>query len=278
MAASGPPAHRRAVLLLTILAALLALMPFLFWRQTWFGRRLSDQDISRYLRDEAHARNIQHALSQIADRIVRGDSTVQPWYPQIVRLARHRLTIIRSTAAWVMGQDNRSMLFHEALLAMLTDPEPIVRRNVALALVRFQDASGRAELVGTLLPYRIPAPADGTLSVQSQAGRSVGSGALLARIHRERGRDVEIHAPFSGRVDRCLHADGSRVAAGDVLVALSADSDQVWEALRGLYLVGQPEDLPGVERYEHDTPERLQQQALLTARAIRSRAEHSSIR
>lgn len=278
MAASGPQAHRRAVLLLTVLAVLLVLLPFLFWQQTWFGRRLSDEDISRYLQDDSHARKIQHALSQIADRIVQGDATVQSWYPQIARLARHRLPIIRSTAAWVMGQDNLSALFHGALLGMLADPEPIVRRNAALALVRFQDASGRAELVGTLLAYRIPAPVGGTVSIESRAGRGVGAGALLARIRRERGGDVEVHAPFSGRVDRFLHADGSRVAAGDSLLALSSDSDQVWEALRGLYLVGRPEDLAQVERYERGTSERLEQQAVLTARAIRSRAEQSPIR
>ena len=37
--------------------------------------------------------------------------------------------------------------------------------------------------------------------------------------------------------------------SGDPLADLSADQNHVWEALRALYLVGQPSDLEDVERY-----------------------------
>jgi hypothetical protein len=53
--------------------------------------------------------------------------------------------------------------------------------------------------------------------------------------------------------------------------------EQVWEALRALYLVGQPDDLPAIHPYQRDLPEisgRLRQQALLTEKAIRDRAAH----
>jgi hypothetical protein len=66
-----------------------------------------------------------------------------------------------------------------------------------------------------------------------------------------------------------------------ILEPVSPDFDQVWEALRGLYFVGQPEDLTGVERYQRgrtEMPDRVRQQAELTARAIRIRAERSPIR
>ena len=43
----------------------------------------------------------------------------------------------------------------------LHDEQPLVRRNAALALVRFNDNSGRAELIATLKPYVLKAPADG---------------------------------------------------------------------------------------------------------------------
>jgi vesicle coat complex subunit len=46
-----------------------------------------------------------------------------------------------------MGFDNTSQEFHNALLKLLHDQEPIVRRNAALALVRFNDNSGREELL-----------------------------------------------------------------------------------------------------------------------------------
>jgi hypothetical protein len=53
--------------------------------------------------------------------------------------------------------------------------------------------------------------------------------------------------------------------------------EQVWEALRALYLVGQPDDLPAVHPYQRDLPEisgRVRQQALLTEKSIRDRATH----
>ena len=45
--------------------------------------------------------------------------------------------------AWLMGADSASEDFYNALEKLLLDAEPIVRRNAALALVRFNDASGR---------------------------------------------------------------------------------------------------------------------------------------
>jgi hypothetical protein len=53
-------------------------------------------------------------------------------------------------------------------------------------------------------------------------------------------------------------------------------AEQVWEALRALYLIGQTEDLPAITPYERELPEisdRVRQQAVLTERAIRERAE-----
>jgi hypothetical protein len=52
-------------------------------------------------------------------------------------------------------------------------------------------------------------------------------------------------------------------------------SDQVWEALRALYLIGQPDDLQAVRLYERELPDisnEVRQQALETERAIRTRA------
>lgn len=205
----------RGVPLLAGLAALLIVVPFLFWRDTWFGRPLSRSEIRRYLEDNSRPRRIQQALSQIADRIVGGDASVREWYPRVMALARHPAPDIRTTAAWVMGQDNGSEAFHQALLGLLTDSDVLVRRNAALALVRFQDSSGRPELVAVL---------------------------------------------------RCGAAAGQ---------------DQVWEALRALYLVGRPEDLDEVERCAREQqhmPDRIRRQAASTAQAIRTRSERSSIR
>src|SRR6202166_4028394 len=44
---------------------LIVLMPFLFWWNTWFGRHLSDQQLTEYLHDDKKPRHIQHALVQL---------------------------------------------------------------------------------------------------------------------------------------------------------------------------------------------------------------------
>src|SRR6185503_100961 len=122
--ASGP---------ILILAILFVVASFLTWYFTWFGRGLSDADISKYLVDEKHPRHVQHALLQIQHRIERGDPAAKQWYAQIIRLAGNPETEFRLTVAWLMGSDNRSEEFHNTLKILLADPEAIVRRNAALA-------------------------------------------------------------------------------------------------------------------------------------------------
>ena len=200
--------YRRFLLSLAGLAVAAALsLPFFFWYRTWFGRPLSDAEIGTYLQPDARPRDTQHALSQLAAVIERGDSHAQRWYPEMVALSRHKDVPVRAMAAWAMGQDKDSPLFHQSLLAALRDPAVMVRRNAALALVRFGDASGRAELVRIL---------------QS--------------------------AP---------------------------DEEQAWEALRGLYIVGQPADLAAVEAYRRNAGNAsaaIRSQVEITAQVIRSRS------
>ena len=50
---------------------LIVLMPFLFWWNTWFGRHLSDQQLTEYLHDDKKPRHIQQALVQMGDRMGR---------------------------------------------------------------------------------------------------------------------------------------------------------------------------------------------------------------
>src|SRR5262245_65032984 len=95
----------RTRLLFYLTAWLIVLLPFLFWWNTWFGRRLPDKQITEYLRDDKRPRHIQHALVQVGERIMRGDATAVQWYPELVRLATHRVEEVRNTDAWVMGQD-----------------------------------------------------------------------------------------------------------------------------------------------------------------------------
>ncbi len=133
-----------ALVLLALVACVV--VPFLFWQGTWFGRPLQDDELTQSLTDPDKSRRVQHGLSQIAERMERGDPKVARWYGMVAQLSEHPGPQVRVTAAWVMGQDATSQLFHDALLDMLHDEEVLVRRNAALSLVRFGDRDGLEEL------------------------------------------------------------------------------------------------------------------------------------
>jgi biotin carboxyl carrier protein len=257
-----------------ILAILFVMMPFLFWHATWFGRPMTDAQLQKALADARHPREIQHALSQIELRISNGAPDAKRWYPQVVALAASNVDEIRLTAAWVMGQDNTSLEFHQALLALLADPQPMVERNAALSLVRFQDATGRPQLLAMLRAYAMPAPVSGTLRVRLKPDDVVNPGTMVARIETGEGKR-EVRTVVPGAIDRWLVADGSTVAAGQPILSIAPSQEMVWDALQALYVVGATEDLPEVDRYARGVggmSPRIQQQASLTSQAIRSRS------
>src|SRR5437667_10415425 len=155
---------------------LIVLMPFLFWWNTWFGRKLSNQQLNECLHDGKKPRHIQHALVQLGERMSRHDAAAKQWYPELTRLAGDPVEEVRNTDAWVMGQDTSGTGFHETLLKMLQDSSPMVRGNAALSLVRFGDESGRAQLLQLLQPVSVVAPAAGAVADASTTGTAVRRG------------------------------------------------------------------------------------------------------
>jgi hypothetical protein len=150
----------------------------------------------------------------------------------------------------------------------------MVRGNAALSLVRFGDAAGRPQIVALLQPVIVLAPTAGRVLDIDKIGTSVRQGGLIAKI-QEGGRTTEIRAPITGRIRTLSVATGATVPAGRDVAAIDPGSEQVWEALRALYLVGQRDDLAAIRIYERNVPEipdRLRDQALLTERAIETRA------
>jgi hypothetical protein len=256
-----------------ILAGLFIAATFLAWYFSWFGRELSDADISKYLADEKNPRHVQHALLQIQERVERGDANVKTWYPQLVALSNNPETEFRLTVAWLMGFDNSSPEFHNALSKLLHDQEPIVRRNAALALVRFNDNSGREELVSVLKPYVLKAPADGVVASSMHEGTNVNRRTPLARIEQSDGKVVELRSPLPGRVNQIFKANGSQTTHDDDLLSLNSDEQSVWEALRGLAIIGTKDDLPVIESYaqSNEASTRIKEQASLTAQSINHR-------
>jgi len=272
--ASTPPKPRRASLPLIILAALFIIVPFLTWYGTWFGRNISDKEIATYLGDEKNPRHIQHALSRIEERIERGDPTVRKFYSQIAALTKSPTAEVRKTAAWVMGQDNRSEEFHQALLTLLIDSEPLVRRNAALQLVRFGDASGRPEFRAMLQPFETKAPFAGTVVSVLSRGSKISAEGLLARIRDPSNAVQEFRSPVDGSIGTLSVKEGETVTAGQTIAWLIPDRATVKGALQALAYVGTNADLPLVETFSQSSAvdDDLKQQAGLTARAIGSRA------
>ena len=259
---------RRAYLLIGVFALALVLLPFLFWYSTWFGRALSDSDLDAYFADRSKPRHAQHALVQVGERMSKGQNASR-WYPQVLAQAESPGLEIRQTAAWIMGQDRNHQPFHEALLRLIHDPEPMVRRNAALSLAAFQDPAARPELVAMLRPYTVTSPAAGVLRYRLKLGDYVNPGTMIAHVG-----DREVRSPVPGEVRALDKKDGMTVQVGDALVDLGADKNHVWEALRALVLVGTKEDLEEVQRYTRpvsDMPEVVLRQAQETIKAIETR-------
>jgi biotin carboxyl carrier protein len=270
-------ARRRTPWPLAVVAALFVVVPFLTWYTTWFGRGLSDEKIDEYLR-EGKPRHAQHALSQVAERVAKGEAGARRWFPRVVALSESPVPDVRMTAAWVMGEEHRSEEFRAALLRLLSDPEPIVRRNAALALVRFGDARCRPELVAMLRPYAVKAAQGGEALTALTDGTPVKRESLLLRYRREGDADGEVRSPLPGSIEKALIKEGGRFRAGDDLFLVAPDAEQAQDALVGLLFFGASEDLPEIERYARGVegmPEEVKRQAALTLDAVKRRSAES---
>ena len=273
--ATRPRHSRKYPWAILVVIVLFVVIPFISWYGTWFGRPLSDSKMEEYLHDRNKPRNVQHALAQVANRILDGDQSVNKFYPDVVAASENPQSEVRMTAAWAMGQDNSYQGFHTALLTLLQDSNPGVRHNAALGLVRFGDAAARAEVNSMLKPYTVRALGAGTVElIVKTPGVAVAANARVARIKQSGGNTIEIQAPEAGRVENVSVADGGAAEVGSELMTLAPSAEQVWEALRALYIVGQPEDIPAVQRYAGPMPtmpDRIRKQAGSTLEAIRER-------
>ncbi len=277
-AATPQPLARKYPWGLLAVAVIFVLAAFASWYGTWFGRSLSDDKLREYLSASARPRDTQHALSQISNKIIANDPAAKQWYPSLITAADNPAPEVRLTAAWVMGQDNTHADFHPALLRLLEDQDPSVRHNAALSLIRFGDAAGRPELLRMLQPTTLSAPESGAIEFfVKEEGTAIGKHAPLVRITKDNGQAVELRATEDCRIETFLVLDGARVEASAEVLRLSPSVEQVWEGLRGLYLIGQSEDLAAIERFTQSSPgvpDRVRQQALSTLAAIRARAEN----
>ena len=152
------------------------------------------------------------------------------------------------------------------------------------SLVRFKDDSGREQIVVLLQPARIFAPSAGRITDTARVGTAIHQGGIIAKLEpvpplaansRSGEAATEIRSPISGRIHSISATTGALVIAGAEIATVDPGDEQVWEALRALYLTGRAEDLPAIRPYEResrDIPDRVREQALLADQAIRSRA------
>ena len=253
-------------------------MPFLLWYMTTFTRPLSDADLAAGFANSEHPRRAQHALSQIADRMMSPNPAIRDsaksWYPEVIECSTRGSDELRMTAAWVMGQDNQSSEFHAALLKQLADANPMVKRNAALSLVRFADPSGHDIIAGMLAPYVMAAPRSGTLEIRLKPGDAIKPGTLLAHIVAV-GEKTEVRSEVPGTILEWTSPENAQVEAGHQMLLADPSPEMAWESLRAMYLIGQKDDLPAINRYARGVggmPPQVMQQAALTAKEISSRA------
>jgi multidrug efflux pump subunit AcrA (membrane-fusion protein) len=156
---------------------------------------------------------------------------------------------------------------------MLADPSLTVRGNAALSLVRFGDASGRPQILELLQPATVTAPQAGKIIDTSAVGTAIRQGGILAKLQAG-AQTIEIRSPISGRLQTLSAQTGQTVEAGSQIATIDPGTEQVWEALRALYLVGKADDIAAVLPYERELPnipDHVRQQAIETEKAIRQR-------
>jgi multidrug efflux pump subunit AcrA (membrane-fusion protein) len=144
----------------------------------------------------------------------------------------------------------------------------------ALSLSRFGDGRTRAELISMLRPHAFRSPVGGTLLSILPVGSRINRESLVARLREASGGVRELRAPLAGKIEKVSLAAGSNLSAGDELLVLAPDPENVLQSLRALALVGRPEDLVEIELYTRGgdgMPVGVQKQAALTAEAIKGR-------
>ena len=124
-----------------------------------------------------------------------------------------------------------------------------------------------------LQPAKVTAPQAGRVTDLAKIGESIRQNGTIAKLEVS-GATVEIRSPISGLVRSFGVAQGAQVQAETELAVMDPAPEQVWEALRALYLVGRKEDLPAVTAYQKNLPnmpDRVRDQAVLTEKAILGR-------
>lgn len=219
-------------------------MTSIVWRQTWFGARLSDDELIAALAPSASARATQHGIEEITRRFDERAVGMDRWARLLVDASRRAEDPVRIAAAWAMGYDAGREEFVARLREMVErDDSVLVTRNAACALAKSGDAGSRAVLRSMLGPFTVETAESGVVSGLVAVGMPVRENVPVARLRRDDGSDADVLAPVPGRVLSRAVADGARVARGDAIVVLGPDGRHALNASAALALVGTVQDV-----------------------------------
>jgi biotin carboxyl carrier protein len=266
------PLKKRNPLPMAALLLLAVIVPFLAWYGSWFGRELTDSEITASLELDQEPRDIQHALLAVQSRLLAGDSTATRWRSQVIALKGIDQVQVRRMVAWVLGHDMDDAC-RDALVGMLGDADLATRRNAAVALTKWQDERSRPILLAALQPIEIRAPRGGTLDLKVVEGDPVGLGRDMAIVETSGDVTISLRPPIDGRVLRLDKKDGESVTEGELLGALSPDPQSVLAALKGLYLVGRKEDADAVRPFANGAVQHMTDQVTQQAKLTLDRLE-----
>ncbi|MCA9073287.1 MAG: biotin/lipoyl-binding protein, partial [Planctomycetaceae bacterium] len=164
--------------------------------------------------------------------------------------------------------------FQEALVTLVRDPVELVQRNAALSLSKFDDDRCKPVLLSMLEPYEVKSPRDGTVSRLLQKGQPVRASMEIGYIESSDASFGKILSPVDGAVKNVAAANGSQVSKGDAIYSISPAQQDMWEALRALLIVGDPEDIEAIQKNtdRYATTPQITEQAKETVKAIEKRA------
>jgi hypothetical protein len=242
-----------APLLVTLAGAVL-----FFWPRLVAGRDLSIEQARERIglsfasstdRDvfEVQSSQAVEAIQQIARRARDGDAKFAELLDELPKLTGASNIYVRRAAAQAMGEAPRREGFVQALLPLLSDQDLLLRRLAAESLGALEDPRGREVLLRAMEPHVVQAPFAGRMIAGVELGMRVSRTGQLAFIETEGVGRRPVKAPITGYVD-WIHDTGTPVAEGERVAVLLPGRDQIWRALRALYLVGQPHDVERIRK------------------------------
>ena len=95
---------------------------------------------------------------------------------------------------------------------------------------------------------------------------------LIARIQQSTGEIVQMRSPLPGKIHKVLKAQATPVAQGEEVLSLNSDENSIWEALRGLAMIGTADESAIIQSYATSSAvsTRIRDQANLTLKAIQT--------